>query len=57
MSDSNIVPELIQWLDANIEHFILLETEEFFDESAMNNYLGQIEAFQKVKEKLLEYGK
>jgi hypothetical protein len=57
MSDSSIPPEFIQWIDANIEKYTLLEMEEFFDEPAMNNYLGQIEAFKKVKEKILEYGR
>jgi hypothetical protein len=41
--------ELIKYIDEQIAKYKQLEADEWFSEAKINNYLGQIEAFENVK--------
>lgn len=46
------IETLSKWVDEQIDKYTKLEEEEWLDEALINSYLGKIEAFKAVKERL-----
>lgn len=46
------INKLADWVDEQIARYEELEENEWLDEQAINSYLGKIEAFKAVKERL-----
>lgn len=46
------INKLAEWVNEQIALYEKLEEEEWLNEAAINSYLGKIEAFKAVKERL-----